>query len=216
MTFQMKRSDRVFTREKVQRNMSKDEKLYYVSDTYATLEHRTIFLTADIDEEAYSKFVAAFRYLEETDGPINIILCTPGGDVSYMFSMYDMIRASKKEITVIGTGEVCSAGVLLLACGHKRIVTENCVLMSHAGSADMEGDYETIKARMKWLDWTQERWAVLMARHTPQDTSWWKRWTKKEAEIWFLGGDEIVAKGLADAVLEEGFVNGVVSTDNPA
>ena len=180
-----------------------DEALYYTSDTYASLKHRTVFITDDIDEDTYTKFVSAFKYLEQTDEPINILLCTPGGVVTYMFSMYDMMRSSKNEVISIGTGWVCSAGVLLLAGANKRYVTENCVLMSHAGESEMEGRVTDIEERLKVFKWEEARWCDLMARHTPQDAAQWKQWTKRKSELWYLGGEAIVEAGLADSVLME-------------
>ena len=70
----------------------------------------------------------------------------------------------------------------------------------------MEGTFEEAKARMKWMEWTEGRWAELMARHTARDASYWKRVSKKEAELWVLGGANIVAQGFADGVITEPLV----------
>ena len=117
-----------------------------------------------------------------------IWLNTPGGDVTEMFAIHDLIRASESSVKVVGYGQVMSAGVLLLACAHQRYVTESCVLMSHEpkgfGGADDEGlGFRAAKDRRKWEDWSHLYWCELMARYTPQDASWWKRTTERQAEF---------------------------------
>ena len=100
-------------------------------------------------------------------------------------------------------GEVCSAGVLILACAPNRLVTESCVLISHSGRGEVEGTHEDMKARIKYYDWSELHWADLMARYTPEDASWWKLKTKRESERWYFGGPAIVAAGLADSVITD-------------
>lgn len=178
-----------------------EEKLYYVTDTYTSLETDTLFFLDDVDWETHGKFIRGFHYLlnKETCKEIKIILSTVGGDISCMFSIYDIIRNSNKPVVVIGTGEICSAGVLILVAGHKRFVTENCVVMTHAGKGGAEGTADEVRARGTYFSWAEKQWAVLMAKHTPKTFVWWKK--KSKSESWYLGGQQIVDVGIADAVL---------------
>jgi ATP-dependent Clp protease protease subunit len=156
-----------------------------------------------LDEETHHTIFTAFQRMldDDQEKSIRFFINTPGGDETYMLSLYDLIITSPVKIKTVGIGEVSSAGVLLLAAGHERYVSENCVLMSHQGSYSLEGKYEDAKARMEWINWVEKRWAELMARHSGKDTSYWKRITKKEAELWILGGQAIVDAGLADVVI---------------
>jgi ATP-dependent protease ClpP protease subunit len=136
--------------------------------------------------------------------PITVWLNTPGGHVPSMFQIYDCIVGSPSEITVIGHGEVISAGVLIFVAGHKRLVTDNCVFMSHEG-ADFEAsglNYSEMKERKKYWDWTMSRWNELMERHTPYNAAHWKSVTSKKAEFWLLGGQAIVDYGIADGLYD--------------
>lgn len=136
-----------------------------------------------------------------SDAPVKIHMTTPGGDVNSMYSAHDAIRRHG-NVEVTAYGECCSAGVLILACAHKRIVTESLIWMSHesSGSAGELG-YRAAKDRRKVDDFQHEYWATLMARYTPNDAAWWKRKTERQAEYWLLGGEAIVAAGCADEVL---------------
>lgn len=164
-------------------------------------ERRVIHVAGEITPESGEWFWTVLERLGH-EQPIQVHLNTPGGDVSSMYAMHDAIRRHGM-ITIVGYGEICSAGVLLLACGHHRQVTENCILMSHEsrGSGGDDLGYRAAKDRRKVEDWLHERWCELMARYTPNDAKWWKTKTERQAEYWLLGGKEIVEAGLADEVI---------------
>lgn len=160
---------------------------------------RRIYLDDHIEEETGSWFWTALRQLGSD--PVDVFLNTPGGDVTSMYAIHDAIR-SHGGVTVCGYGQVCSAGVLVLACAKDRIVAESTVLMSHEATADSgELGYRAAKDRRKLEDWQHVYWCELMARYTPHDAKWWKQKTERQAEYWLLGGEAIVAAGIADRVL---------------
>ncbi len=166
-------------------------------------QHRTIWVCGEIDGDL-ADLTAQFFHVIGT-APATMWINSPGGDVSAMFAIYDIMRMPGRNICTIGFGEVASAAVLLLAAGHKRMVTENVVVMSHEPSFSAE-EGETVglraaRERRKWEDWTHARWAELMARHTRQEPAWWRRITERKAEYWLLGGDAVVEAGLADEVI---------------
>lgn len=163
-------------------------------------EKRIIHVSGEIGSGDGEWFWTVIERLGREE-PVEVHINTPGGDVDSMFAMHDAIRRHGK-VTTVGYGQVCSAGVLLLACGHKRFVAESTILMSHetTGSAGELG-YRAAKDRRKVDDWIHVYWAELMARYTPMDAAWWRRKTEKTAEYWLLGGKEIVEQGLADEIL---------------
>lgn len=169
------------------------------------LDKRIVFVDGDIDDDFGDWFRKLIWVMEQkSNEDITVWLNTPGGSVYSMYQFYDTILASPCKFTVIGHGQICSAGVLMLACAHKRLVTENCVLMSHEGADFNNADlrYSEAKERRKLEDWIMSQWNVLMARHTPYDAQHWKSITARKAEFWLLGGRAIVNYGLADALYE--------------
>jgi ATP-dependent protease ClpP protease subunit len=161
-------------------------------------KNRIIHLSGEIEEDSGEWMHTVIESLGKDR--IEIHLNTPGGDVDSMYAIHDTIRRHG-NIKVYGYGQVCSAGVLILACGHEREVAESTILMSHesTGSAGELG-YRAAKDRRKADDWQHVYWAELMARYTPNDARWWRQKTEKTAEYWLLGGREIVEAGLADKV----------------
>lgn len=173
----------------------------HLQNSGADFVRRRLYLD-EIGPETGMWFQQALDLLNASSAePIRVYLNSPGGDVTAMFTIHDAIQCSASPVHVLASGQVCSAAVLILACAHRRIVTESTCLMSHAGSmAAEDADYKVRKARRQWEDWSQSYWCDLMARYTPRDSKSWKRVTDKEAELWLLGGASIVAAGLADAV----------------
>lgn len=166
---------------------------------------RTIWVTGEIEDDFGSWFQRVVWTMEQdSHEPITVWLNTPGGSVPSMFTFYDCVISTPCTVKIIGHGEVISAGVLMLACGDERYVTENCVWMSHQG-ADFESgglNYKEMLARKGYWDWTMNRWNVLMARHSNRDAGYWKRITLSKAELWLLGGAAIIAEGLADGIYD--------------
>lgn len=174
----------------------------HLQNSGADFARRRLYLD-EIGPETGLWFQQALDLLGSSTEPIRVYLNSPGGDVTAMFAIHDAIQTSVAPVHVYASGQVCSAAVLILACAHRRIVTESTCLMSHAGSlAAEDADYKVRKARRQWEDWSQSYWCELMARYTQRSPKEWKRDTEKEAELWLLGGAAIVAAGLADAVAE--------------
>lgn len=188
---------------------SKAPEFMFINEMNVNFGTREIFVAGEIDADFGPWFTGLMSYLAYVGPgqPVTVWLNTYGGDVNSMFVYHDIVRAAKFEVNVIAVGQVCSAGVLMLACGHNRYVTENCILMSHRGEDGMHGNLEQLEARMKYVKWSEERWAELMARYSPdyvdgvaRDAKYWFALGKKRSEWWVFGGEAIVHEGLADAV----------------
>ena len=181
--------------------------LTHIQNMNVNLKTRELFVAGDITPEFGDWFTCVIRYLEShSDEPIIVWLNTQGGDVSSMFTFHDLVRASTCKIITIGTGQVCSAGVLMLACGNYRLVTESTVLMSHRGEDSITGNLEQMETQMKVVKWSEEHWGVLMDRYSDEtgpdgkarDARYWFQKGKKTAEWWVTGGEAIIAEGIAD------------------
>lgn len=174
---------------------------------------REIYLDEEIGEDDGVWFIRRLRWLENRDSsPVRVILATPGGDEAASFQIHDAIRATPCPVEVLAVGDVCSAGVLLLACGDRRLVMESVSVMSHEGTlSDGELGFRASRDRAQFRAWQSQRWCELMARYTPEDAKFWQKTTEKKAEYWLLGGHAIVEAGLADAVIHSWPPGGVVS-----
>lgn len=161
---------------------------------------RQVYLDGAIEEHTGPWFWTVLDALGPEEEVV-VHLNTPGGDEVAMFAIHDAIRRHG-NVTVIAYGEVCSAGVLILACAQRRKVAESTILMSHESTTSQSDlGYRASKDRRKVDDWFHEYWCELMGRYTPNDAKWWKATTEKKAEHWLLGGPAIVEAGIADSVV---------------
>lgn len=166
---------------------------------------RNIYICGEIEEGEGGDFLQAVVHMEQqSKEPIFVWISSPGGDVSAEFVMHDVIRTASVKIVTIGIGEVSSAAGLILACGHKRYVTESTVFMAHEpkmGDENVGIGLRSAKNRRPWEDWTQEHWAELMSRYCKGSKAFWKGAVEKRGEYWLIGGAAIVEAEVADEIL---------------
>lgn len=74
----------------------------------------------------------------DTDGINKIVLDTQGGDLLAAMAIYDAIVG--RGVTVVGTGQVASAGVCILLGGDNRYCTKHTRFLTHGVYLAGEGD----------------------------------------------------------------------------
>lgn len=173
------------------------------------LRERRIFFTGGVhdadEEEALVHYVLrSLKFIDksQSDRSIQLWIHTLGGDEPTMFALYDAIRCCKSNVITIGTGEISSAGCLLLVAGDERYVTPSAWFMSHFGSVGgIDGlDKRDAKRRVDWSHRMGSQWATLMAEHTNHDKKWWMEKTR-DGEFW-LSASQMAQKqhGIVDGI----------------
>lgn len=173
------------------------------------IAERLIWLIGDIDSDQISGVARQITFLssrtrfpaEYTD-PIKLFLSSPGGDTEYMMLLYDVITTCTADIITIGSGEIASAASLLLVCGDKRYVTENCLVMTHAASVSLEGSDEEVAAAAESILRQSDKYWKLLGRHSNRPASWWYKKSKQSGELWID----------AEKLLECGAIDGIIPT----
>ena len=96
-------------------------------------QNRIIYLGEDIDEESANACIhqlLVLDYLNNED--INFYIKSPGGVITDVFAIKDVIYSLKSKVNTIGIGQCCSGGSYLLACGTGiRKCTRSCRIMIH-------------------------------------------------------------------------------------
>lgn len=173
---------------------------------------RRVYLHHDLDgsgpdadengKRACQHVVRSLQYLDKTEGPIEFWVSTPGGEISNMFGIYDVVRGCRNEVVTIGFGEICSAGVLILAAGDLRYATENAWLMSHPETGELAGsnDVFTSELRLKALMRQERRFADIMGRRTRRTARWWMDVHKGRTKELWLSARQMVQYGVVDDI----------------
>jgi ATP-dependent Clp protease, protease subunit len=174
------------------------------------LRERIVFLGTQVEDSSANVVVAQLLHLEaeDPDADIALYVNSPGGDAYAGFAIYDAMQFVKPDVQTFCVGMAMSAGALILAGGAagKRYVLPNSKVMIHQGSGGFRGSPSDIQIAAKEILSVTRRYAEILAQHTGRDVEEVVRDIDRDN---FLGPDEAVAYGLADAVLtsREGLPN---------
>lgn len=161
---------------------------------------RFIYLYGEIDTPKAIEFIAAFRALDNEDGPIHIIICSEGGGIEDGYVIYDTIMAARNKTITEAYGRLYSMAVMVFQAGDKRLVAPQCEVMIHNVLVALEGDVSTkdISKLNKDLKGANRQYQQLLAKHTKMPLSRVCRLCKKET---FFNAAKAIEVGLADELI---------------
>lgn len=186
------------------------------------IKNREIFLHSHFDGEddpgvEYRSSIAFeknIRYLNLlSDDSILIHMHLPGGDWEDCLSIYDTIRASKAQTTILAYTKVQSASSVILQASNRRILMPNVNVLIHYGSISIDDEHKAAMSSLKWsneesikmLDIFIERW---LSSPMSIEKKWKKPFIRKHIESqlanktdWILTAEEAVYYGFADGIL---------------
>lgn len=99
------------------------------------------------------------NFAEERPDLLNLIICSPGGDLNAAFAVIDTMRGSAIPVRTIGLGQIASAGLMIFIAGEKgkRILTPNTSILSHQYSWGAFGKEHELFATVKEFDLTTKK-----------------------------------------------------------
>jgi len=163
-------------------------------------ENRALFLFGDIDAGTAYRFIAGFKWLDRTPGPIHILLSSPGGGTDSGIAIYETIRTANNPTIVEGIGIVASAAVPVLLAGSVRFLNPSTRVMIHNISFEIDGTLSTPEA--KYISMSAEHFNEwyhgLIAERTGAKPKDIEKWCSGETSF---AAEEAVKLGFADKVL---------------
>ena len=183
-------------------------------DIYSRLlKERLVFLVGPVEDEVANLVVAQLLYLESDnpDKDIHLYINSRGGSVSAGLAIYDTMQFIKSEISTLCIGQVASMGALLLAGGAKgkRCCLAHSRVLIHQPLGGFEGPATDVDIHAREILRVRERLNEILSKHTGQPLERIQADTDRDR---FMSGEEAVAYGLIDAVLEH---RGAVPSDGP-
>lgn len=132
------------------------------------------------------------------EGPIDLWLNSPGGDLSSAFAMRSVLSEYPGQITIHCSGVVASAATVLLCAKDVRVVGHRgSVFMMHSPSAWSEGTSEDMKKAAEALDVITDELVQVYAQRLSVDEKAIRAMLKKES---WLSLEKAAALGLVDEV----------------
>ena len=161
---------------------------------------RKIYLYDEIDRHTVLEVVKYIDELEkESKKPVEIEINSEGGLCYDGMALYDRIRRSDCEINTIATGLVGSMALVIYLAGDYRYITENCKILNHEGSDELEGKASALKIGIEETLNLEEQLVSIIAERTGLPEK------KIKAEI--KKGDDYIKP---DRAIEEGFAHELI------
>lgn len=173
---------------------------------YRNCNDRIIIWNNGIDDSFCSIGYQIMRYnMEDKDKPvedrtpIKLFINSNGGEIDATFYVMDIIAASKTPVYTIGMSRCYSAGGLILMGGHKRFIFKNTKFLLHDGAV---GDVNSMGKFSDHADFVKESEKRMMAYVTSHTNITEKEYSDNYRRDWYMFADEIIARGVADKIIE--------------
>ena len=141
------------------------------------------------------------NFSEENFDVLNLIICTPGGDLNAAFAVIDTMKGSHIPVRTIGLGQIASAGLLMFIAGEKgqRVLTPNTSILSHQYTWGAFGKEHELFAQVKEFDLTTKRLITHYKKCTGLEETVIRDKLLPPQDIW-LSAPEAKKLGLCDTV----------------
>jgi len=161
-------------------------------------------LIDDIDKVSVKgaiEWIFDCNFSEQHSDILNLIVCSPGGDLNAAFALIDTMAGSSIPIRTIGLGQICSSGLLIFISGKKgeRILTPNTSILSHQYTWGSFGKSHELLASAKEFDLTSQRLIEHYKRHTGLTEKAIKETLLPPHDVW-LSAKEAQKLGICDIV----------------
>ena len=167
------------------------------------LADRKVFIEGEINQEKACSFVKQIILLCKDDNskPIDVLINSPGGEISAGLLMYDCLQSCKTPIHMYCMGVAYSMGALLFASGNNgRYMFPHSELMLHEPLLGnrVGGNASSIRSISDSLMETRNKMNQILAKHTGK--------TLKEIEEatsfdHYYSPEESIEFGLADEIV---------------
>lgn len=184
-------------------------------DIYSRLlKERIIMLEGEVHDQMANLIVAQMLYLEaeNPDRDITLFVNSPGGSVTAGLAIYDTMQFIKPDVATYVMGQAASMGSFLAQAGAagKRYVLPESRTMIHRVSSGTPGtrgsvhvqdlQFEDAKRSFEESVRINKRLTELYVRHNTAGKTYDELFATMKFDT-FLGAEEAVAYGLADAVM---------------
>ena len=176
-------------------------------DYYRDEEDRIFWLDRGVEECATDLIKMIIRCNKEDKGkpvedrkPIKIFIDSPGGDVTFMWSVIKTMEMSKTKVITINYCTAYSAAAEILASGHERYAFPGSHVMIHLGSCSYTGDVANVETTKKYFDALSKKTVDHLLERTKIKPNMFK---KKTMTDWFLDEDDALKNGVVDRIISD-------------
>jgi ATP-dependent Clp protease protease subunit len=171
--------------------------------TRRLMHQRIVVLGEALEEGNGNRLMHQLLLLSAEDkrADIGLWINSPGGSVSAMLAIHDVMRLIPNDVSTLAMGMAASAGQFLLSAGTpgKRFALPHARILLHQGSAGIGGSAMDIEIQAADLRHTRDTVLALVAAHTGQPIGTIERDSRRDR--WFTA-PEAKDYGFVDRVVE--------------
>jgi ATP-dependent Clp protease protease subunit len=166
-------------------------------------DNRILYLRGPIEDTVADTLVAQMMSLDaDSDKDITLYINSPGGIVSGMFAIYDVMHLMNSKVHTVCVGMAASAAAFLLATASgSRAATPNARIMFHQPLGGARGQAIDIQIQAQQIVFLRERLNEILAERTGQPL---ERIQKDTDRDYWLSAQEAVDYGAIDEVRARG------------
>lgn len=167
------------------------------------LVHRQVWLHGEIDSASAGKAMRALTLLAQLSyDPVELLICSEGGDVEEAFGLVDVIRSLPIEVATVAFGKIMSAAPMILVAGEDglREAGAHTQFMLHTISA--VAAYESHQGLAGIAQVTKElqgRYCDFLAERTTMPKAHWSRQMRLGRDV-FFSAQTALDWGMIDAI----------------
>lgn len=144
--------------------------------------------------------MALIRDLADVQGPIDVHINSPGGEVFEGLTIYNALM-QRKDVTVYIDGLCASIASVIAMAGNPVLMARQGTLMIHEGHAMAIGNAQDLRDLAEQVDRQSNNIATIYSEHTGKPVAFWRDLMK--AETW-MSADEAIGHGLVDRLVDSG------------
>lgn len=149
---------------------------------------KSLYLVGPVCADTVRPLLAALDAAQPGDPAFCLKICTEGGELGEMYALIAGMRTCAVAVHTFGYGEVCSAGVDILAAGRHRALHPLTLLMTHAPVGNVGAAYDRLelaRSKQSYAGKRQvlENWGRLFSRR--------KRWHTAQEAVNYGFADEL-------------------------
>src|ERR1039458_9551956 len=172
-------------------------------DLYSRLlRDRIIFLGTPIDDTIANLVCAQMLFLESEDPEkdINLYINSPGGDITGLLAIYDVMKYIKSDVSTFCFGQAASAAAVLLGAGSKgkRFALPHARMLLHQPWGGVGGQASDIEIQAREILRIKDMLNAMLAADTGQSV---ERVNKDTDRDFIMSAEEAVEYGLIDEVI---------------
>jgi ATP-dependent Clp protease, protease subunit len=172
-------------------------------DLYSRLlRERIIFLGTPIDDSIANLVCAQLLFLESEDPEkdINLYINSPGGDITGLLAIYDVMKYIKCDVSTFCFGQAASAAAVLLGAGAhgKRFALPHARVLLHQPWGGVGGQASDIEIQAREILRMKDLLNSMLADDTGQSAD---RVNKDTDRDFIMSAEEAVEYGLIDEVI---------------